>query len=390
MIKFQIKIIIDKKGFKKKTQPLKKLLSRTVPVLGIILSVLVLSTIIGLGIHLVSAWTSPTANAPGNNVATPINVSSTAQIKAGEFSIEKADPGDWAFRVKQLGGSTAFMGASGGAAKFGSYSNSEITFLTNATDARMVMYPDGRVDVLDQLCIRGVCRTDWPSGGGGGGDITAVYAGIGLSGGGTSGGVTLSANTGYVQRRVSGTCAAGSSIRIIAADGSVTCETDDIGGNGGVTCADCDSRFVNVSGDTMTGALKIPGGNKKFEINSSSGIFMYTNELNTKAGPLHLQHTSGGSGDAGTSVEVGHDLNVGSNITAAAQIGAGGSITAGGNVTVGGDLVANNNSWGAFYNSEYLKPFNNEHTSSCPNGYYVRGFTTHDNGKIAWYHCNRL
>ena len=382
MIKFQIKIIIDKKGFKKRTQPLKGLLSKVISTLGIILSVLVLSTIIGLGIHLVFAWTGPTADPPGGNVATPINVSSTAQIKAGEFSIEKSDPGDWALKVKQLGGSTAFMGASGGAAKFGSYSNSEITFLTNATSARMVIYPDGRVDILDQLCIRGICRTDWPSGAGGG-DITAVYAGIGLSGGGTSGDVILSANTGYLQRRVSGTCAAGSSIRIIAADGSVTCETDDVGGNGGVTCADCDSRFVNIAGDTMTGALKIPGGNKKFEINSSSGIFMYTNELNTKAGPLHLQHTSGGSGDAGTSVEVGHDLNVGGNIN-------GGSIAAGGNVTVGGDLVATENKWGAFYNSEYLKPYNQEYTSACPDGYYVRGFTTHDNGKIAWYHCNQL
>ena len=383
MIKFQIKIIIDKKGFKKRIQPLKGLLSRTVPVLSIILSVLVLSTIIGLGIHLVSAWTSPTANAPGNNVATPINVSSTAQIKAGEFSIEKSDPGDWALKVKQLGGSTAFMGASGGAAKFGSYSNSEVTFLTNATSARMVIYPDGRVDILDQLCIRGVCRTDWPSGSGGG-DITAVYAGIGLSGGGTSGGVTLSANTGYLQRRVSGTCAAGSSIRIISADGSVTCETDDVGGNGGVTCADCDSRFVNLAGDTMTGALRIPGGNKKFEITSAPGIFMYTNELNTKSGPLHLQHTSGGSGDAGTSVEVGHDLNVAGNIN------AGGSIAASGNVTVGGNLVANNNAWDNFWYSPDVSPYNSDRSYQCPAGMYVMYFMLHDNGKIKRFTCGGI
>jgi len=60
-----------------------------------------------------------------------------------------------------------------------------------------------------------------------GGDITGVTAGAGLSGGGMSGSVTVSANTTYLQRRVTGTCAAGSSIRVINADGTVTCETDD-------------------------------------------------------------------------------------------------------------------------------------------------------------------
>ena len=69
----------------------------------------------------------------------------------------------------------------------------------------------------------------------GGGDITGVYAGTGLSGGGSSGEVTLSANTSYLQRRVSGTCPAGYSIRVINADGSVSCEYDDTGGGGDIT-----------------------------------------------------------------------------------------------------------------------------------------------------------
>jgi hypothetical protein len=67
------------------------------------------------------------------------------------------------------------------------------------------------------------CEADDDSGG----DITAVNAGTGLTGGGTSGDVTVNADTTYMQRRVSSTCAAGSSIRVIGSDGSVTCEADD-------------------------------------------------------------------------------------------------------------------------------------------------------------------
>jgi hypothetical protein len=62
-----------------------------------------------------------------------------------------------------------------------------------------------------------------------GGDITGVTAGTGLSGGGTSGDVTVSADTSYLQRRLNDTCTAGSSIRSIAADGTFTCEPDDAG-----------------------------------------------------------------------------------------------------------------------------------------------------------------
>lgn len=67
------------------------------------------------------------------------------------------------------------------------------------------------------------------------GDITGVSAGSGLSGGGLSGNVTLFVDTNTTQTRVTGTCAVGSSIRSIAANGTVTCEADDVGAGGDIT-----------------------------------------------------------------------------------------------------------------------------------------------------------
>jgi hypothetical protein len=79
--------------------------------------------------------------------------------------------------------------------------------------------------------------------GGGGGTITGVTAGTGLVGGGTSGVVTLGIapggvgatqiNPAQVQARVTGSCATGQYVRVIAQDGSVTCGTDAGGGGGG-------------------------------------------------------------------------------------------------------------------------------------------------------------
>ena len=65
-----------------------------------------------------------------------------------------------------------------------------------------------------------------------GGDITSVIASNGLIGGGQVGALSISANTSYLQKRIINSCDVGSSIRSINEDGSVSCEIDtDSGGD---------------------------------------------------------------------------------------------------------------------------------------------------------------
>ena len=72
------------------------------------------------------------------------------------------------------------------------------------------------------------------------GTITAVSPGTGLTGGGTSGGVTLAVDPAVVQSRVTGSCAAGQYVRVVAVDGTVTCGADAslaLGGSGAAATA---------------------------------------------------------------------------------------------------------------------------------------------------------
>jgi hypothetical protein len=94
-------------------------------------------------------------------------------------------------------------------------------------------------------------------GGTGGGDITGVYGNSGITGGGSSGEVTLSADTNYLQRRVSGTCTGTNAIQIINSDGTVSCVST---GGGGLTLpyagTTSGSPGFSVTGTTGTIAIR--------------------------------------------------------------------------------------------------------------------------------------
>ena len=106
-----------------------------------------------------------------------------------------------------------------------------------------------------------------------GGTVTSVAAGTGLTGGAITTAGTIAADTTYLQRRVSTTCAAGSSIRAIAQDGTVTCETIPPapsntwiqGGNafaapGVIGTTDAQSLAVNSGGSSLALNIGSEGG----------------------------------------------------------------------------------------------------------------------------------
>ncbi len=92
-------------------------------------------------------------------------------------------------------------------------------------------------------CNANETSTDW---------IKDVLAGTGMSASSSSSGVTLAADTTYLQRRVSGSCGAGTAISSINSDGTVSCNNT---GTGDITAVIAGAGLTGggISGDVTVG-----------------------------------------------------------------------------------------------------------------------------------------
>jgi hypothetical protein len=114
-----------------------------------------------------------------------------------------------------------------------------------------------------------------------GGTVTSITAGAGLTGGTITSSGTITVNPAVVQSRVSASCAVGSSIRVIAADGTVTCHIDNGGTGGGGTVTSVGAGIgINGGPVTTSGTLSVAPSFRLPQACSNGQFTRFNNTLN--------------------------------------------------------------------------------------------------------------
>ena len=184
------------------------------------------------------------------------------------------------------------------------------------------------------------------------GDITAVTAGTGLTGGGPAGDVSLAVDSSVVQSRVTTACPAGQALRAINQNGSATCEAITGSAGGDITAVNVGVGLTGggTSGDVSLGVAFGGSGAQNLAARSDHTHALANNNTAVGAAALDSVTTGTNSVAAGTNALTSNasgafNVAVGANALAASV--AGGSNTAVGNNTLASSTASNNTALGA-------------------------------------------
>ena len=151
------------------------------------------------------------------------------------------------------------------------------------------------------------------------GDISAVTAGAGLTGGGASGPVSLAVDFAATQQRVTGTCPSGQLMTAVNQNGTVTCQSVTGAGGGDITAV---NAGTGLTGGAATGDATL------------SVVFGGPGVLNAAARSDHTHLRPSGTRNVGVG-PVTLPVNTGSDNVALGNEALSGNSTGSGNVAVG-------------------------------------------------------
>ncbi len=143
---------------------LNKFLNKEFSILSVLISVLILGTITGFGIHFIFAWTGPTVAPPGGNVAVPINAGSTEQTITGILGVNGGIKVDGSVVIDDGAGWHRTYGQTGwyNGTYGGGWYMIDSTWVRSYNNKNV--YTAGQMRADGGLCIGTDCRTSWPSG----------------------------------------------------------------------------------------------------------------------------------------------------------------------------------------------------------------------------------